>query len=413
VSATALRERLASLGARPAAARRAPAERRLPRGFEAVWTEYGLAYRLADVLPFGRVVGRPPGVCHAYLDTETTGLSGGTGTHVFAAAICRPGPAGMEIVQLFLADPAGEAAFLHLLQEELDQSAAVATYNGSSFDLPLLRTRWVMARMPGDLRHPEHLDLLTLTRALLRQRLESCTLRVVEDRLLGFEREEDMPGAMVPGAYFAYLRQGWSPTLEAALEHNRQDVLSLYHLHARLLLRLAGEDPRMEAPDWLALGRHLLRAGRRADGWRALRRAAEIGEGPASGLAALLLARTLARRRRPAAAEALLAGLQLRLPAEPALASARARLLEWGLRDLAAALGVVELALAALPAGSLHRPDLERRRSRLRLKLHRLDGRHRLRRPERQPTLVDEGSQSGQQGGVVRAGVRGQLLDCL
>src|SRR5262249_12580448 len=95
-------------------------------------------------------------------------------------------------------DPAGEAALLALLQDELHRTEGLATYNGSRFDLPLLRTRWVMARMPGELEHPAHLDLLTLTRSLLRQRLEHCTLRLVEEHLLGFERERDVAGALVP-----------------------------------------------------------------------------------------------------------------------------------------------------------------------------------------------------------------------
>src|SRR5207253_7841323 len=100
------------------------------------------------------------------------------------------------------ADPAGEPAFLHLLQEELRNAEGIATYNGSRFDLPLLRTRWVMARMPGELQHPTHVDLLTLTRSLYRQRLASCALRVVEDRVLGFDREEDLSGSLVPDSYF-------------------------------------------------------------------------------------------------------------------------------------------------------------------------------------------------------------------
>ena len=372
-----LRDRLGSLAGdgRPtwqrAPGRRPEVERQVPRGFEPADTPYGPTWRLLDVLPVGRLVGPAPPSLHAYLDTETTGLAGGTGTQVFAASVCRPGPNGLQLTQLFLADPAGEPAFLHLLQQELLAAGAIATYNGSCFDLPLLRTRWVMARLPGELQHPTHVDLLTLTRSLYRQRLESCTLRAVEERVLGFDREDDLPGPLVPQAYFAYLRRGWSPTLEAALRHNRDDVLSLFHLHSRLELRLQGEDPRMEAPDWLALGRHLLRGGRRADGWRALRRAAEEGRGPASVLAGLLLARGLGRRRRFRSAERLLAALQDGRPAEVHLTSARARLLEWRLGDPAAARDLVAATLDQLGQASPYRPDLERRLGRLDGKVHR------------------------------------------
>ncbi len=341
----------------------------LPPGFEAVETDQGTAWRYDDVLPPGRLPGPAPEPPHAYLDTETTGLSHGAGTQVFAVAICRPCSAGLELTQLFLADPAGEAAFLAVLQQELRGCGGLATYNGSRFDLPLLRSRWVMARMPGELEHPAHVDLLTLTRSLLRQRLERCTLRLVEEHLLGFERERDLAGPLVPEAYLGYLRHGWSPMLPLALEHNRQDVLSLYYLHARLLLRLAGRDVLMEGPDWLALGRHLLRTGRRADGWRALRNAAELADGPGSALAALLLARRLARRGRQRAAERLLAALHERMPGEPRIAVARARLLEWSVGDVAAAHRVVSAALDLLPDGSPFQVDLRWRRQRLEAKL--------------------------------------------
>jgi uncharacterized protein len=369
VSVASLRERLQSLaggGAAPTGPRRGEAvERPLPKGFEPVVTPYGLAFRLAEIRPVGRVEGRLPAVVHAYLDTETTGLAGGTGTYAFCAAVARVTPAGLEVVQLFLPEPSGETAFLYCLQEELRVSPALGTYNGASFDLPLLRTRWIMARLPGELEHPAHVDLLHLARALLKQRLESCALRRVEEVLLGFEREEDLAGAMVPDAYFTYLRRGSSPFLEAALEHNRQDVVSLHYLHARLLLRLDGDDPWMEAGDWLALGRLLMRTGRRADGWRALRNAAEMAQGHPSAAAALLLARRLVRHRRPRAAEAFLAEVHARQPADPAVAVARARVLEWQLRDPAGALDVVDAALRhPLPPGL--DLDLEHRRARLR-----------------------------------------------
>jgi hypothetical protein len=341
----------------------------VPPGFEAVETAHGTAWRYADVLAPGRLPGPAPDVPHAYLDTETTGLSGGTGTQVFAVAICRPCEAGLALTQVFLADPAGEAAFLALVHEELSLAGGVATYNGSRFDLPLLRTRWVMARMPGELAHPPHVDLLDVTRALLRYRLERCTLRVVEDRLLGFEREDDLASVLVPEAYLGYLRHGWSPLLPRALEHNRQDVVSLYYLHARLLQRLLGRDPWMEGPDWLALGRYLFRTGRRADGWRALRNAAELADGPEAAHAALLLARRLARRRRHRAAEALLARVDRGATREPRLAIARARLLEWSMGDLATARDVVTEALTNLPHDSPFRTDLEWRLQRLERKL--------------------------------------------
>ena len=91
-----------------------------------------------------------------------------------------------------------ESAFLFALREELQPAAGVATFNGGSFDLPVLRARWVMARMPGDFTHAAHVDLLTLVRALYRHRLDNCTLRFVEQRVLGYEGDDPRPSALVP-----------------------------------------------------------------------------------------------------------------------------------------------------------------------------------------------------------------------
>jgi uncharacterized protein YprB with RNaseH-like and TPR domain len=346
VSVNALRQRLSSLGSLPrravaAAPRFEPPRRVPPRGFEPVENDYGVAWRWAEVLPVGSLdraeAGSELGGLEVddfcYLDTETTGLAGGTGTQVFTAAVARPHPNGVELVQLFLAEPSDEPAFLSALDGELRLTPGLSTYNGLAFDLPLLRTRWLMARMPGELNEGYHVDLLHLARSLLRPRLESCTLRAVEERLLGFEREDDVPGHLIPQAYFDYLRSGWSTTLEPTLEHNRQDVLSLQHLLHRLLHRLRGADSAMEACDWHALGRHLLRRGRRSAGWRALRAAADLGDLDATFL--------VARRK--------------------------AVVLEWRLGQPEAAMRVVQAALELV--GS--EPDLEKRRLRLRRRLDR------------------------------------------
>jgi uncharacterized protein YprB with RNaseH-like and TPR domain len=344
-----------------------------PRGFEPVENDYGIAWRWAEVLSVGRLdraearseLGGLEVDDFSFLDTETTGLAGGTGTQVFTAAIARPHPNGVELVQLFLAEPSDEPAFLAALDAELRQTRGLSTYNGLSFDLPLLRTRWLMARMPGELSEGHHVDLLHLARSLLRPRLERCTLRAVEERLLGFEREDDIPGHLIPQAYFDYLRSGWSTTLEPTLEHNRQDVLSLQHLLHRLLHRLRGADPAMEAGDWHALGRHLLRRGRRSAGWRALRAAADLGDLDATFL--------LARRK--------------------------AVVLEWRLKQPEAAMRVVQMALDLV--GS--EPDLEKRRLRLRGRLDRARDPDRRRPKDRNQPLPfpDEPGEGVEDGRVV------------
>jgi len=372
LSATSLRDRLTRLGATPAP-RQAPA-RPLPRGFEAIPTRYGTAMLRQDVIPLPPLEPHPGNV--AYVDTETTGLSGGSGTLVFAAAIARPIDCGLRVAQLFLPQPGLEAAFLDVLRAELEPAGAIATFNGASFDLPVLRTRWVMARMPGELNAAPHLDLLTLVRALYRHRLESCTLRMVEERVLGYERDDPIPSALVPDAYFTYLRAGSLEFLEAALEHNRLDVISLVHLHSRLLVRLRGDEAGMDAADWLALGRHRFRRGARADGWRALRNATSFAKGEASATAGLLISRRLLRRGSVAAADRLLDWLEASAAEDIRVSIARARLLEWRRRDPHQALSIVEAAQRRMPEEA---PGLEHRRERLRRKVESDRGRNRNR----------------------------------
>ena len=357
-----LRERLARLGA-PAPAR-SHTEHLLPRGFEAVPTPLGNALLRQDVIPLPALEPHPGAI--AYIDIETTGLDGGTGTYAFAAAVARPIDCGLRVAQVFLPQPGLEAAFLHALQAELEGADGVASFNGSAFDLPVLRTRWVMARMGGELAHGPHVDLLTLVRALYRHRLENCTLRLVEERLLGYERDDPLPGALVPDAYFAYLRNGSRTMLESALEHNRLDVISLVHLHSRLLGRLRGGDAGMDAADWLALGRHRHRRGARADAWRAFRNAAGFASGEAAASAGLQLARGLARRGQVSGAEELLGWLEAHVSEDVRLPVARAKLLEWRRRDPGLALSVVEAAQSRLP---LEADELEPRRVRLRRKV--------------------------------------------
>jgi len=256
---------------------------------------------------------------------------------------------GLRVAQFFLPEPGMESAFLHALREELEPAEGLTTFNGGSFDLPILRTRWVMSRMPGDFTHGPHVDLLTLVRALYRHRLENCTLRYVEERVLGYERDDPLPSALVPDAYFGYLRAGSHEFLEAALEHNRLDVISLVHLHSRLLRRLDGADVDMDADDWLALGRHRWRRGARADGWRALRNATSYARGEAAATAGLLISRRLVRRGAIVAADRLLHWLESTAQADMRVSLARARLLEWRTRDPRSALAVVEEAQRRMP----------------------------------------------------------------
>lgn len=295
------------------------------------------------------------------LDFETTGLSGGTGTVAFLAAFGRLEDGGLLVEQLFLADYPGEPAFVEACLGRLAPEPAVLSYNGLRFDLPLLRTRCVMngVRPP----EPRQLDLLYPARRLFGRPAGGASLGLLEGRVLGREREEDLPGSEIPEAYLAYLRAGDHPALGAVMSHNAEDLVSLALLAARVgRLWDRGGDGAGSELDRGGLGAALLAAGRAEEGRALLAEAAADGD----CRAALALCREYAR----AAARGGDADLKAWAEATERLAEdwrgllERARYAERGARDRPAARDWVARALAAAPAGKV-REALERRLRRL------------------------------------------------
>lgn len=224
------------------------------------------AYRLEEALEVDPQLlpwlGRDPalagldlGRC-AFLDLETTGLAGGTGTYAFLVGLGYFEGTRFVVRQFFLEDYDAEEAALHALAEALQPLRGVVTFNGKAFDLPLLETRFAMARRPFPLRGALHLDLLFPARRLWRERLESCALSSLEAEILGVEREGDVPGWVIPGLYFDYLRSRDARPLAPVFEHNRRDLLSLAALATRLARQYANPfHPEVEdARDLCALG---------------------------------------------------------------------------------------------------------------------------------------------------------------
>ena len=142
-----------------------------------------------------------------FLDTETTGLSGGAGTVAFLVGAGYVRRGRMTVEQFFMRDYSDEPDLLYRLRALMEQHNCVVTFNGRTFDMPLLQARFVMNRMRD---YPElfHLDLLSPTRRAWKMRIESCRLSNVEQRILGLTRENDLPGAQVPERYFQYLKTG-------------------------------------------------------------------------------------------------------------------------------------------------------------------------------------------------------------
>jgi uncharacterized protein YprB with RNaseH-like and TPR domain len=164
-----------------------------------------------------------------FLDTETTGLAGGTGTYAFLVGAARLIDDRVEVTQFFMRDFDDEPALLAALEPMLARAGAIVTFNGAAFDLPLLETRFVLARR----RWPSataHLDLLRPARRVWTGWLADCRLVTLESAVLGLAREDDVPGAMIPLLYFDYLRSRRAGPLRRVFEHNRHDVLSLVAL---------------------------------------------------------------------------------------------------------------------------------------------------------------------------------------
>lgn len=194
----------------------------------------------------------------AFIDTETTGLAGGTGTLPFLVGAGTFDADGSFVVrQYFLRSPDEEPAMLLHLAEALDQCEAIVSFNGRGFDLPLLTTRFTLVRMFPHLLTAPHLDLLTPARRIWRSRLESCSLSSLEYHILDVHRDQaDIDGSLIPQLYFDYVRTGDASEMPRVLYHNAYDILSMVTLSTELI-RLFDQDRPTDrnAGDLYALGK--------------------------------------------------------------------------------------------------------------------------------------------------------------
>lgn len=196
-----------------------------------------------------------------FLDTETTGLSGGAGTVAFEIGVGFIDPRGMVIRQYVMRNYAQEAAMLSEIAKLFERTDTVVTFNGKSFDLPLLESRMVMNRIRLHVTDYPHLDLLHAARRVYKLRLGRCNLASLEEAVLGKVRDDDLPGAQVPQRYFDYLKTGNFALLEDVLRHNFEDVRSLAELTANLCSVYRAPEKLEHAEDLYGVGRTLMRGG--------------------------------------------------------------------------------------------------------------------------------------------------------
>jgi len=186
-----------------------------------------------------------------FLDTETTGLAGGTGTYAFLVGLAWWEAGGLEVEQFFMRDLNEEWPVLAALAERLEKRSVLVTFNGKSFDWPLLETRYRITRTIAAPEPCAHLDLLHPARNLWRLRLGSVRLAELERQVLGWDRGEDLMSDLIPRIYHEFLRGGSPEPLLPVFRHNQMDLRGLAALACRVLALLA--DPETCGQDALEL----------------------------------------------------------------------------------------------------------------------------------------------------------------
>lgn len=196
-----------------------------------------------------------------FLDTETTGLAGGTGTMAFLIGLGWFEEGQFHVRQILARDFGEEKAALLYLRQIGERKKFLVTFNGKAFDVNLLTTRFIMNRLQSELAALPHLDLLHPSRRILGHRLENCRLVTLEEQILGVRREGDIPGWEIPQRYFDWLKRRDPQMLADIFEHNRLDVVSMATLTAHLVEILTAQamEKYTHADDYLAAARLLLK----------------------------------------------------------------------------------------------------------------------------------------------------------
>lgn len=254
-----------------------------PHGSADVGALIELPESFLDALSENEITGVPP-ERWAFLDTETTGLAGGSGTYAFLIGVGRITRRGFEVRQFFMREFAEEKSQLAALEAHLREFDVLITYNGKTYDQPLLETRYRMTRSRPPFSRLRHLDLLHGARRLWKLRLESCKLTHLEQHILGVCREGDLPGHLIPYVYFEYLRGREAEQLVPVFHHNALDILTLACLTAIVPAAFRATDYGSlerggvgRSEELAGIGRWLMNSGELEQALPLLRRAVERG----------------------------------------------------------------------------------------------------------------------------------------
>ncbi len=319
-----------------------------------------------------------------FLDTETTGLAGGTGTYAFLIGVAWWDAGGLQAEQFFMRDFAEEHSLLQELSQRVAERPVLVTFNGKSFDWPLLENRFTMTRSIAVPKLAAHLDLLHPARALWKLRLGSVRLVELERHVLdaprrGWHREDDVSSALIPQFYFDYLRGGPVEPLAGVVRHNQMDLRGLAALFCKineLLSDTPNTTSEIESLDLFGLSRFLQRRGEDDRAHSACAQALQIGL-PAEFRP--MARRELALMAKRCGEHARAAEIWLEIAADPRdgvhACEQLAIYYEHHAKDLSRAAEFAQLALAKLRPQrcASHDPDLAGRSARLEQKfLHRL-----------------------------------------
>ena len=234
----------------------------------ALWNVFGLQTPGAPLKPEQLI----------FLDTETTGLSGGVGTLAFQVGVGYIRDGRFVVEQYLMRDYPEEPYMLSLLCDTLRPFRALVTFNGRSFDAPLLRNRLLLNRLDVGAIPDLHFDLLYPSRRLWKLRLGSCRLSRLEEELLGVCREDDLPGALVPQTYFQYLKDRRFEPIHRILLHNRQDIVSLAQLFFYVCMVYERPEQLQYGQDLFSMAQALTRAGDRTHAAKCYRLSAVGGQ---------------------------------------------------------------------------------------------------------------------------------------